>query len=288
LIDEVRVYNRALAADEIQLDMKRPVEDFMEFGEFTSNHNWTRVNFKQRFVEPIVVVKPMSSNGGQPAVVRIRNVDPSGFEVRIQEWDYLDGRHAREQANYIVVEKGTHVLENGARVEAGDMQVSMTRGFESVPFRTRFPTSPVLLSSVTTYNDGKAVVTRQSSVSDTGFDLRLQEQEANAEDHTEETVHYIAWEPSTGTLGKFYYEAGLTKQAVTHNSYTIAFSTLFNAPPAFLADMQSLRGGDPANLRSINKTDREVRIRVAEEQSRDAEIAHAAEQVGFITFGSTR
>jgi PKD repeat protein len=286
LIDEVRVYNRALAVDEIQLDMEQPVEDFMEFGEVTSNHVWTRVDFDRRFRAPIVVVKPMSSNGGQPAVVRIRNVDPSGFEVRIQEWDYLDGRHAPEQFSYLVIEKGTHVLSNGSRIEAGDVHVSATRGFESVPFTSRFPTTPVLLSSVATYNNEEAVVTRQLSVSDTAFDLRLQEQEANAEDHPEETVHYVAWEPSTGTLGEFSYEVAFTDRSVSHALYSIAFSTTFSAPPAFLADMQSQRGGDTANLRSNAKSAGGIDIRVAEEQSKDAETKHAAEQVGFVAIGS--
>jgi hypothetical protein len=52
--------------------------------------------------------------------------------------------------------------------------------------------------------------------------------------------------------------------------------------------MQSQRGGDTANLRSNAKSAGGIDIRVAEEQSKDAETKHAAEQVGFVAIGSKR
>ena len=60
------------------------------------DENWKRVEFNDSFVNPVVVAKPSSYNGKHQAVVRIKNVDSTGFDIRIQEWDYLDGSHAFE------------------------------------------------------------------------------------------------------------------------------------------------------------------------------------------------
>ena len=94
---------------------KYPCESLsIEFGEVNIDHNWTYVSFTESFIDPIVVAKPASYNGADPSVVRIMNVDGNGFEIRIQEWDYLDGSHAIETTSYIVIERGsetTHTTE---------------------------------------------------------------------------------------------------------------------------------------------------------------------------------
>ncbi|MGB5736274.1 MAG: PKD domain-containing protein, partial [Thiohalocapsa sp.] len=68
----------------------------MEAGEVIVNHVWRRVEFGTPLFDPIVVAKPVSFNGGHPAVVRVDHVDPNGFSIRVQEWDYLDGTHNYE------------------------------------------------------------------------------------------------------------------------------------------------------------------------------------------------
>ena len=57
----------------------------LEIGEVSVDQNWKRVEFGGSFQDPIVVAKSLSCNGGDPAVVRIRNVDATGFEIRVQE-----------------------------------------------------------------------------------------------------------------------------------------------------------------------------------------------------------
>ena len=56
----------------------------MEVGEVLVNQTWKRVTYKTPFTDPIVIAKPLSNNGGDPAVVRIKGVDgaASGFGCR--------------------------------------------------------------------------------------------------------------------------------------------------------------------------------------------------------------
>jgi hypothetical protein len=82
----------------------------MEVGEVSIDHNWKRISLAKPFSDPVVVGKPLSYNAVDPAVVRIRNVNATGFDIRLQEWDYLDGTHAPETVAYIVLERGQYTL----------------------------------------------------------------------------------------------------------------------------------------------------------------------------------
>lgn len=48
--------------------------------------------------------------------------------------------------------------------------------------------------------------------------------------------------------------------------------------------MQTVSGGDPANLRYRNLTAADVQVQVDEEQSADSEIQHNGETVGYLAF----
>ncbi len=75
-----------------------------EGGTVSTNHNWATVNLSHHFTKPVVLLGGVANNGSQAATIRVRNVTPTSFEVRVQEWDYLDGNHANEQLGYLVVE----------------------------------------------------------------------------------------------------------------------------------------------------------------------------------------
>ncbi len=93
------------------------------------NGEWQRVDLGQPFEDPVVVAGPASLNGGDPGVVEVRVVSPSSFEIRFNEWDYLDGAHPNAEAvSYVVIERGTTVLPSGALIEAGTAIATDTLG----------------------------------------------------------------------------------------------------------------------------------------------------------------
>ena len=256
--------------------------DAMEFGEVEISHKWFRVNFEKSFNNPVVVAGPISLNGGQPAVIRITNVDPSGFEIRIQEWGYLDGSHVVETVSYMVMEAGSYTLSDGTRIEANTLETQAASSYEPIGFTEGFNVAPVVMTSMTSFNDAETVTGRIKQITTDGFSYRMSEQESNTQDHLSETLSYIAWEPSVGKIGSVTYNVGQTANAVTHNSYSLLFDTQFASPPIFLADMQTTDGGDTANVRCRNKAGDAVDVLIDEEQSRDSEIGHTTEVVGFI------
>ena len=267
-------------------EVRYPPSGIVEIGEVSVDRNWKRVEFSdsEAFSDPVVVAKPLSSNEDEPAVVRIGNVDATGFEIRVQEWDYLDGIHAEETVGYMVMERGAYILPDGTMVEAGTFDTNMTSSFGWVDFSQTFRNAPVVITAVSSYQEADAVTTRVRNISINDFEFRMQEQESNSQSHTTETISYIAWEPSSGTLGDLTFEVEKTDNVITDDWRTIVYNETFTNPPVFLADMQTTDGGDTANLRWQNKDFYGIDVKIAEEQSRDSETYHTTEVVGYMVF----
>ena len=83
-------------------------------------------------------------------------------------------------------------------------------------------------------------------------------------------------------MGGVTFEVSKTADTVNHYFSPIAFDMSYWGVPAFLADMQTTDGGDAANLRWRNKGASGIEVRVSEEQSRDSEMVHTTEVVGYI------
>ena len=186
------------------------------------------------------------------------------------------------------MESGTHTLPDGTMVEAERFETDRTGSFENVAFSRTFNVAPVVITAVSSYNETDAVTTRVRNISTNGFELRMQEQELNAQTHDIETISYIAWEPSSGTMGDLTFEVEKTDDVITHNLHTIVYSETFMNIPVFLADMQTTDGGNTANVRWQDKDFYAVDVKIVEEQSRDSETWHTTEVVGYMLFSRTR
>ncbi len=239
---------------------------------------WVVVDLVNSFIQPIVVVSPPTFDGGQPTTVRVRNVGASSFEVQIDEWEYLDGWHVPEELNYLVVEAGNRSLA-GLPVEAGRLTVD--ERFETQSFSQSFASPPVVLVQCVSENESTAVTARVQNVSASGFEVRLQEEEAANGTHADEELHYIALAPGAGSETDWKVEAASLGTSFTQQWKAIDFLSAHTAP-LFFATMQSYQGSDPAALRYRGLNATRVELKVEEEQSRDGEVTHAKEAIGYL------
>ena len=248
-----------------------------------SADQWHTIDLEGEYVNPVVIVGPASHNGGQPAVARVRNAGSDSFQVQIDEWNYLDGRHIRERVGYLVVEAGTYTLPGGAKLEAGVLSTDHT--WHAQQFEVEFDSAPILFSQAQTYNGSDAVVTRQRNISADRFEVRLQEEQALGE-HTNESVGYVAIEAGTGTAAGGVFEIGATRDNVNHRWRGQRFAERYHRTPVLLASMQTFDGSDPAAVRYRGLGRRGVQFQIEEEQSQDHEIRHTTEVVGYAVFGA--
>jgi RHS repeat-associated protein len=253
-------------------------EPTMEFGRVSLNHKWLTINFTKSYINPIVVAGPPTRNGGHPSVVRIQNVTATSFQIRIQEWDYLDQWHMFENVSYIVVEKGRHNMPNGTVLEAGSIDL-LNSTLKTKNFLNAIPTLPAVFASVATFNDPSAVTQRLKDVNQNSFRAKMQEEEANDGIHASETLNFIAMEKVAGTIGGFEYLVGT--EMVNHKVSTL---TSLGGYQNFFANMQTLNGGDTASVRMTGTPEEVINFYIEEEKSEDNEMRHLHEEVAYLIF----
>ena len=91
---------------------------FGEMGTINLTNVWTPITLQGSYTKPVVIVGTPTFNDSDPLTVRVRNVTKTGFELRLQEWDYLDGNHAAETVSWMVVEGS--IPDNGGYYCSGD------------------------------------------------------------------------------------------------------------------------------------------------------------------------
>jgi len=255
--------------------------------------SWTSVSLMRSYTNPVVIAKPPSFVGGNPSVVRIKNVTSAGFDVVMQEWEYMDGNHTNEEVSYIVMEAGSHSLPNGIDVKAGTLDTdgeyvqrtcdTAKSNYETVTFSSSFTSTPVVISSVMTFNGSEAVTSRAWDVSSSSFRIAIQEEgDPVSLGHNSETLSYIAFEQGSLTDASNGWMLEVDSiTGVTHSTSIINFSSTFDAKPAFLAGMQTMNEGEAATLRMNDLSSSSATIHVEEEESCDSNTIHVAEDVGY-------
>ncbi|SIR76295.1 hypothetical protein SAMN05421858_3695 [Haladaptatus litoreus] len=246
-------------------------------------HEWHQVD---SIVQPdgVVIAKPLSYNGTQPIHVRLQNVSDGSMEYKLEEWRYQDGEHLEETFHTLSMKEGEREvqLDDGAsyRMKAGTAGVADS--FESISLGNFFGTeTPIVLTQSQTFNGGDPIVTRLRNVSSGSFDVRVQEEQASDGTHpNDETVGYIALEQTTAQINDTLFEVQRA-EGVTNEWSQITFEQAYDTPQ-FVADMQTIRGPDTANLRYRNLTSTGVEVKIEEEQSADFERAHTSEVVGYV------
>lgn len=244
---------------------------------------WRRVPLAKDYTKPVVVAKPASSRGFERGVVRIQAAAGNSFQLRFQEWDYLDGAHTAEQVFYMVAEHGSQGLA-GLRLEAGTIETDVLArlgGWAGARFSTPFAATPAVFTAVNTNRGGDAVTTRIRALDPSGFEVAMDEQESKIDGHTVEQIGWIAIDQSSGTTADGRQVLVFT-DAVDHVSVPILFSAAMNRRfPVVIGDVNSYFGSDPVSLRYRDVSPTEIELWLEEEQSWDTETFHAWEDAAI-------
>jgi hypothetical protein len=241
----------------------------------TGKNYWQTEYFTKMVYNPVVIMGPPTFNGSEAATMRVKNVTDSSFQFQLDEWNYLDGTHVRENVDAMVFDTGLQDV-GGVKVEAG--KVSTDHNWVTVRLSNTFNMIPVILAQCATYNGSDAVTVRIRKVTRNSFQVRLQEEEANG-DHVKEEIHYAAFEQgkSSGHL------VVRTVTGVTNGWTTVTGPTA--APYGFfMANIQTFNGSDTVSLRKRNVSGSTYQIKCEEEQSSDTEVSHTTEDVGIVAY----
>ncbi|WP_293573630.1 Hint domain-containing protein [Phaeobacter sp.] len=262
-----------------------------EAGSITTNspteNQLITIDLEEPLTNPVFALSA-TNNGGNQFVLRVvdQTLDSDGnttsFSFIIEEWEYHDGAHpATETINWLAVEEGVHTLPDGRIIEAGTSSVSSTgqNTGGSATFNGGFTDPPVVLTSVMSNNDTTTVDSDPSNITASGFDLTLQEEEAQDGVHGAETIGWVAIEPG----GDATSGTASSSDSVDENTDVLGLGATFGTS-VVLAETQTINGGDTATVVIDGQTNSTVGVFVEEEQSANDEVNHVNETVGIVAF----
>jgi len=174
-----------------------------------SNADQTHTISVSGFITPIVFANIRTYNSSNQAHIRITEVKRTAYKVhsitfKIEEWAYQDGKHSSERIDFVVLEKGIHLIGTGTNyvpylLEVGTYKSSNDNiNDKKVKLMTHFNEVPVIITQTQTYNGSHQIVTRNKSIdtADDSFVIRINEEEKRWNDgdttHNSETIGYLA------------------------------------------------------------------------------------------------
>jgi len=220
-----------------------------------------RVDFGSRIDNAVVALTGMMEVSGDPYTLRVLSRDSTGFTFMVDEWEYQDNvRTAAVTVHWVAIQAGVHTLADGRVVEAGTLLADDTSG--SVDFKTSFVDAPVVVTSVMSAIDPTAVDSSPIKVTKTGFDARLQEEQARQGFvRAKELVGYIAF--GLGTNVELLATG-------SHFGTAVAFDSSIGSP-VVVADTQTQKDTDPQSTMIWTVGSKAVSVFISEEQSQDAD-----------------
>ena len=264
-----------------------------EIGQVTDlTHEERTVLLQRSYVDPVVFAQPPSYNGAGPVIVRISDVRPDRFTLRLQEPSDKDDVHGGEMVSYAVFEAGQWQLSDGTLLEVGTVQSDATVGnqvsdpqWANISLNAPFGDTPVVLSQVQTGNDPAFVKTRQRDTTPGSVEIAMEGEQAAATAHGAETVAFLAIEPGAGELSGIPFEALTTPARFDDAGDDLWFGAAFGQAPRFLASLATYHGADPVAVRVARLTGGHVHALLQEDTTFDEETGHTAEAISYLALG---
>jgi hypothetical protein len=261
--------------------------NFGEYGQVLLTTTWQTIQLRGQYERPVVVFSDPTTPGQDSIIVRVRSVTEGSFEARLQLPSYLSGTY-NNQVSFIVVEEGEWHMENGARLSAGRTEMShlTTQGWSRIS--ADFTNRPSVLTQVQSANDNAWVITRVRNLSASGFQLSLQEEERTQRSgHGREVVGWIMMDQGSFMIDGQGVLSMHTQRAIDHRARRVSYSTPLSAAPSVIAKLGSSHGLDPANVSVSHSGANGFNVRVAEERSRDREVAHTLEELSLLVLSGS-
>ncbi|GEM_PF-5611839 len=97
-----------------------------ETGRVKTTNEWIKITLDNTYNNPVIIANSLSIDDFDPAMVRIQNVTNNSFEVRVEEWSYLDGEHRTETIGYLVIEGSLPLEKPNNFCDANSLQLDFS------------------------------------------------------------------------------------------------------------------------------------------------------------------
>nr|WP_283102798.1 DUF6701 domain-containing protein [Shewanella abyssi] len=293
-----------------------------EFGRATMDGGGQAViDFKNDYaVAPIVMVMPTidastysSPVSDGPSSVRV--VSRTASEANIAQLNPPGNQvpaKAMEKVDFFAMEPGYRFLARGKALQAGIVSTRLYqgsrlpvsgRGYETVTFDHDFGLAPSMLGQTLTQNNGRFISTVINNVSGNGnlFDIAIEASEINTAISGNELLGYVAGVGQgamviDGESIKYEFANALnhgsgssTRNLSQQCAFINTYQQTYTALPVTIANKNQRRGGDGGWVRRCAKDSfaNQVSFGLDEDQQRDSDRSHLAEDIGYFAFEYT-
>ena len=313
----VAVHGNKMVVGAPDVETWRMEANTITIGDTYANPNFTTITLQRTYEQPPLIFALASNQGGDPAAVKIRNRTNNSFEIVHNEPPNEDGPHIAMDVFYLAIEQGDHVLPDGTRIYAGEIQTQKVRydtsrfsngdtvGWETISFPVPFQARPMVLAQVQTMNSETNNVPSEPSspwltaavqnVKTSSIELSLERSEVVSGQPlvtNPETIAYLVMDVANGAFNDINNNTisfdTLYSNAVIdgwdNGCDDISFSKPFAGTPLVVATKNTLNGVDGGWLRRCHLTNTSIGLTVDEDRFNDTERGHIQESAGIVAF----
>ncbi|MGK0500840.1 MAG: hypothetical protein ACJAYG_002494, partial [Oceanicoccus sp.] len=270
---------------------------------------FSEVCFDEPFSVPPLVFTLPTSDESDPALIRIKNVTTTGFEIAQVESQGTNDGSVPTTIDFVAIVAGQYNLEGGARMDVVSFSTTSYKGknvsgssWDDIDFSSSFAAQPAIIAAVQTMNNESGTPPGSAStpflgtgirnVSTSDFDFALERAETNSGAVTvAEQVGYIAID--AGVTGELIpgitYQSMITPTNIrgintcSSNSISISPAGL----PLVVASQNSRNGANGGWLRRCSLSNTNVGLVIDEDIDLDGERSHNAEKAGILALSGT-
>jgi hypothetical protein len=250
------------------------------------SHAWHEFDYESRVEDPVVLTAIETFNGSDTAATRLREVTPTGAEVKIEEEQSggdQETAHNDETVGVVVARDGGLWDEAGSRIgEAGSLRTDQPdrNTWHDIDFGERY-SDPVVFPQLMSYEGGQPAHIRLRNVGPTGCQFKIEEWDYLNGPHTTETVGYLVVESGVHTLPDgAELHVGTVHSDDSWGASVSLLPDYRSSQPTALAHCQTANGGHEVVTRIGELSDDGFDVRLQEEKGRDGN--HTTETVGFL------
>ena len=282
----------------------------------TKNDTITHINFRQTYDTVPLVFTLATTQGSNPATLRVVNVSTTGFDVYTIEPQGEDGPHAKmTKVPYIAIEKGSHTLPDGTKIVADTISTKKYQqkyaffgsSWDSVSL-SGFNTNPTVLTEIQTRNNERTdenvpdsvskpwLTVAVKDVSSSGFKIALERSEtSDGTIDNKETIAYLVIDSglnggnhyfADSKQNKIEYETILTDNKINgwdDGGVKVDFSKTYSKP-VVVAKKSSRNEADGGWFRRKKIEDDGITLVVDEDRAADSERSHTTEKASILAF----
>jgi len=296
-----------------------PYAKLIQMGHFTLKNSYTlgtmpnAYMFALPFEEPPVVIILPTTDGPNPATIRVRDVTTTGFAAWLTEPPGEDGPHKEQDVSYLAAVPGEHALPDGRKFEVGKVSTrkqvtkrcrrsGFVEGWEYVMFSASFTQAPAFITGLQSMNNEVhnvpletskpflTVATKGLQKSGSMVSLGLAETSRKGTAPLHEIIGWMAFEPGasafTGKLGANAQCAAILSGDVVDGwrdrGERVPFPVDLGTPtPLIVGSQSSYRGLDGGWLRLKSIDAQGATVVIDEDRFCDRERGHTKEKVSL-------